>query len=118
MACSTARRSSPRVGRFPQGMIVQVPLFIDQLNGCHREHSTRRSCPLCRTVDRGGRAAGRKRENAPRRCCRTSRQGHDEALRVRTEGSEQVNLVALLDNLGKGASGAAVQNMDLMLGNA
>jgi N-acetyl-gamma-glutamyl-phosphate reductase len=26
-----------------------------------------------------------------------------------------VNLVALLDNLGKGASGAAVQNMDLML---
>ncbi|MBO6636422.1 MAG: hypothetical protein JJ937_18135 [Parvibaculum sp.] len=27
-----------------------------------------------------------------------------------------VNLVALLDNLGKGASGAAVQNMDLMLG--
>ena len=31
------------------------------------------------------------------------------------EGGE-VNLVALLDNLGKGASGAAVQNMDLMLG--
>ena len=29
----------------------------------------------------------------------------------------QVNLVATLDNLGKGASGAAVQNMDLMLGN-
>ena len=26
-----------------------------------------------------------------------------------------VNLVALLDNLGKGASGAAVQHMDLML---
>jgi N-acetyl-gamma-glutamyl-phosphate reductase len=34
-----------------------------------------------------------------------------------TEGQGQVNLVALLDNLGKGASGAAVQNMDLMLGN-
>ena len=32
-----------------------------------------------------------------------------------SEGGEQVNLVALLDNLGKGASGAAVQNMDLML---
>ncbi len=28
---------------------------------------------------------------------------------------EHINLVALLDNLGKGASGAAVQNMDLML---
>jgi N-acetyl-gamma-glutamyl-phosphate reductase len=32
-----------------------------------------------------------------------------------TPGAGQVNLVALLDNLGKGASGAAVQNMDLML---
>ncbi len=28
---------------------------------------------------------------------------------------ERANLVAVLDNLGKGASGAAVQNMDLML---
>jgi N-acetyl-gamma-glutamyl-phosphate reductase len=32
-----------------------------------------------------------------------------------TPGQSHVNLVALLDNLGKGASGAAVQNMDLML---
>ena len=32
-----------------------------------------------------------------------------------TEGKGQVNLVALLDNLGKGASGAAVQNLKLML---
>ena len=32
-----------------------------------------------------------------------------------TAGAPHVNLVALLDNLGKGASGAAVQNMDLML---
>jgi N-acetyl-gamma-glutamyl-phosphate reductase len=30
-------------------------------------------------------------------------------------GGAHVNLVAQLDNLGKGASGAAVQNMDLML---
>ena len=31
-------------------------------------------------------------------------------------GGDQVRLVALLDNLGKGASGAAVQNLNLMLG--
>ena len=30
--------------------------------------------------------------------------------------AEQAMLTALLDNLGKGASGAAVQNMNLMLG--
>ena len=32
--------------------------------------------------------------------------------------AEQVQLVARLDNLGKGASGAAVQNLNLMLGLA
>ena len=31
-------------------------------------------------------------------------------------GGDQARLVALLDNLGKGASGAAVQNLNLMLG--
>jgi N-acetyl-gamma-glutamyl-phosphate reductase len=31
-------------------------------------------------------------------------------------GGSQARLVALLDNLGKGASGAAVQNLNLMLG--
>ena len=30
-------------------------------------------------------------------------------------GKGQINLIASLDNLGKGASGAAVQNLDLML---
>ena len=31
-------------------------------------------------------------------------------------GGDQARLVALLDNLGKGASGAAVQNLNIMLG--
>ena len=30
--------------------------------------------------------------------------------------TEQVRLAAVFDNLGKGASGAAVQNLNLMLG--
>ena len=32
------------------------------------------------------------------------------------EATAQARLVAVLDNLGKGASGAAVQNLNLMLG--
>ena len=32
------------------------------------------------------------------------------------DGSQQAVAVARLDNLGKGASGAAVQNLQLMLG--
>jgi N-acetyl-gamma-glutamyl-phosphate reductase len=31
-------------------------------------------------------------------------------------GASQARLVAVLDNLGKGAAGAAVQNLNLMLG--
>ena len=31
-------------------------------------------------------------------------------------GSEGIRLIALLDNLGKGASGAAVQSLNLMAG--
>jgi N-acetyl-gamma-glutamyl-phosphate reductase len=32
------------------------------------------------------------------------------------QASGQVRLAALLDNLGKGAGGAAVQNLNIMLG--
>jgi N-acetyl-gamma-glutamyl-phosphate reductase len=42
-----------------------------------------------------------------------------DRMELRVYGSEahrQVVLVARLDNLGKGASGAAVQNLKLMLG--
>ena len=40
-------------------------------------------------------------------------------LRLHVFGNEktrQLRLVALLDNLGKGAGGAAVQNLNIMLG--
>jgi N-acetyl-gamma-glutamyl-phosphate reductase len=33
-------------------------------------------------------------------------------------GAERAMLIARLDNLGKGASGAAVQNMNIMMGLA
>jgi N-acetyl-gamma-glutamyl-phosphate reductase len=44
---------------------------------------------------------------------------HTNRLELRVYGNEahrQALLVARLDNLGKGASGAAVQNLQLMLG--
>ncbi|MCI9309072.1 MAG: N-acetyl-gamma-glutamyl-phosphate reductase, partial [Oscillospiraceae bacterium] len=40
-----------------------------------------------------------------------------DVLQIFVNGNEeQLMLTARLDNLGKGASGAAVQNMNLMLG--
>ena len=42
--------------------------------------------------------------------------GTDRLERVVCGHEEQTIVTALFDNLGKGASGAAVQNMNLMLG--
>jgi N-acetyl-gamma-glutamyl-phosphate reductase len=40
-----------------------------------------------------------------------------DRLRIEVWGNDrQTTVTALFDNLGKGASGAAVQNMNLMLG--
>ena len=43
---------------------------------------------------------------------------NDMELFVYSNSQEQALLLARLDNLGKGASGAAVQNLELMLGLA
>ena len=42
--------------------------------------------------------------------------GKDSLTLVVSGHEEQIIVTALFDNLGKGASGAAVQNMNLMLG--
>jgi N-acetyl-gamma-glutamyl-phosphate reductase len=108
---------SPSVGRFPQGMIVQVPLFLDQLeNGATLEtihaalfaHYAGQSIVEVVPLDVSTKLS---------RVDAVELAGKDtmKLFVFGSNGGEQVNLVALLDNLGKGASGAAVQNMDLML---
>lgn len=108
---------SPSVGRFPQGMIVQVPLHLDLLSGgttpagVHEilnAHYAGQSVVEVATLEE---SASIERIDAE------ALAGKD-SMRLFVCGSAEgphVNLVALLDNLGKGASGAAVQNMDLML---
>ncbi|WP_213878337.1 N-acetyl-gamma-glutamyl-phosphate reductase [Pseudomonas sp. dw_358] len=109
---------SPSVARFPQGMIVQVPLFLSDLNGAsladvhaalvahYQGQSIVEVVPL-------------EQSAALTRVEAEALAGQDtmKLFVFGTPGQEHVNLVALLDNLGKGASGAAVQNMDLMLGH-
>lgn len=108
---------SPSVGRFAQGMIVQVPLFLEDL----QDGATMESVHAALVAHYAGQDIVKVvtlEESA-----RLPRVDAEEL--VNTEGmklfvfgnpaSGHLNLVALLDNLGKGASGAAVQNMDLML---
>ena len=42
--------------------------------------------------------------------------GKDALTLILAGNDEQFTITALFDNLGKGASGAAVQNMNIMLG--
>ena len=105
----------PSVGHFRQGMLVSVPLHLDDLPGEPRGAELRdalaafyRGCEHVRVIDP---AADGKIE--PQALNDTDRL--DLCVHA-NEARRQAVLVARLDNLGKGASGAAVQNLALMLG--
>ncbi|MBX9709327.1 MAG: N-acetyl-gamma-glutamyl-phosphate reductase [Caulobacteraceae bacterium] len=109
---------APAVGAYRQGMLVEVPLHlaalpetpsIDRLHGCLVE-----AYDGCRFVE----VAGLEETEA---LAGLDPEGLNGTNRMRLHvfgdrGGSQARLVALLDNLGKGASGAAVQNLNLMLG--
>jgi N-acetyl-gamma-glutamyl-phosphate reductase len=109
---------SPSVGRFPQGMIVQVPLHTADLNGA----PSLGEIHAVLVAHYAGQAiveVAPLAESAKLARLDPTELADTDLMRLHvfgTEGQGQVSLVALLDNLGKGASGAAVQNMDLMLG--
>jgi N-acetyl-gamma-glutamyl-phosphate reductase len=108
---------APSVGKFAQGMIVQVPLHLDMLaagttlESIHAALSAHYAGQDIVTVVPLADSSKMARVDA------VELAGKDtmKLFVFGTPGGSQVNLVALLDNLGKGASGAAVQNMDLML---
>jgi N-acetyl-gamma-glutamyl-phosphate reductase len=105
----------PSVGHFRQGMLVSVPLHLDTLAGRPtgaelRDVLARRyaGCDLVRVV-----AAAADGKLEPESLNGTDRL--ELSVHVNDKHGQAV-LVARLDNLGKGASGAAVQNIGLMLG--
>jgi N-acetyl-gamma-glutamyl-phosphate reductase len=103
----------PSVGRFAQGMAVQLHLHADMLPGRIGGHA--RIEAALRDAYAGEpfvavRPAGDRID--PQAMNGTNRM----AIYVRGDGTGRVTIVAVLDNLGKGASGAAVQNLNLMIG--
>ena len=105
----------PSVGAFRQGMLVSVPLQLGTLPG--RVSPGDLEAALRAHYGMGGPI--RVLATSPdERLEPESLNGTDE-MELRVFGSpdgSQALLVAKLDNLGKGASGAAVQNAELMLG--
>ena len=108
---------TPSVGRFPQGMLVSVPLFsahledaasMETVHAALEAHYAGQDVVEVAPLDTAG---SRARIEA------TEMAGSDR-MRLHvcgTPGDGRMNLIASLDNLGKGAAGAAVQNLDLML---
>lgn len=109
---------APSVGNYRQGMLVEVPL---QLSALPSQPSVEVIHGALVEAYEGAHfvdVAPLEETEAMARITPEALNGTNR-LRLHVFGDragEQVRLVALLDNLGKGASGAAVQNLNLMLG--
>jgi N-acetyl-gamma-glutamyl-phosphate reductase len=109
----------PSVGNYRQGMLVSVPLHLDTLPGkpdaadLHAALTRRYAGSTCVSVMPLDNDAARNGRLEPEALNETNKL---ELYVFSSEQHRQAVLVARLDNLGKGASGAAVQNMRLMLG--
>jgi N-acetyl-gamma-glutamyl-phosphate reductase len=111
----------PSVGNFRQGMLVSVPLHLDTLPGKPKARDLEAALArhfagarLVKVVPADDASAKGGRLDA-------LALNDTDVLELRVFANEkyaQAVLVARLDNLGKGASGAAVQNIGLMLGVA
>lgn len=109
---------APSVGRYRQGMIVQIPLQLWAAPGTATGHHLHEALkaryadePFIRVMDLG--------ETATIATLDPEDVNGTNLLRLyvfANDARRQALLVAVLDNLGKGASGAAVQNINLMLG--
>ena len=109
----------PSVGNFRKGMLVSIPLHLDALPG--QPGARQLEAALAEHY------AGARFVKVVPAADASAKSGRLEAealngtnlleLRVfANEAHRQAVLVARLDNLGKGASGAAVQNIGVMLG--
>lgn len=108
----------PTVGRYRQGMIVQVPLQLGALPGRPRVAQVHAALDAHYRGRRFVAVAPLAESLAMEHLDPEVLNGtnHARLFVCANQAEDQAVLIALLDNLGKGASGQAVQNMNLMLG--
>lgn len=105
----------PGVGNFDQGMIVELPLHLDSLPGRPRLSDLHDAY----TRHYAGSGWVRVEDASPDNKLDAVALKDTNLLEIRVHGNNDMFhavVLARLDNLGKGASGAAVQNLELMLG--
>ena len=109
---------APAVGAYRQGMLVEVPLQLAALPSSPSVEVVHGALAEAYTGCRFVEVAELEESEAMTGIDPEGLNGTNR-MRLHVFGDrdgDQVRLVALLDNLGKGASGAAVQNLNLMLG--
>jgi N-acetyl-gamma-glutamyl-phosphate reductase len=117
--CADAPLFAPMVGDYRQGMLVNVPLFTAELGGASAGDirsvlaDRYRDEPFVEVLPLGAAEALDGGFLDPTACNDSNR---IELLVFGHAG--RVLLTARYDNLGKGAAGAAVQNLNLMIGAA
>jgi N-acetyl-gamma-glutamyl-phosphate reductase len=109
----------PSVGNYRQGMLVSVPLHLDTLPG--KPDGADLHAVLAKRYADSTYVSVMPLDNDATRSGRLEPEALNETNMLElyvfaSDQHRQAILVARLDNLGKGASGAAVQNMRLMLG--
>ena len=109
---------APAVGRYYKGMIVEVPL---QLWSLPAQPTLEEVHAVLQDAFPGGGFVEVASLEEARALKGLDPEGLNGTNRMKlyvfgNEDEGQARLVALLDNLGKGASGAAVQNLNIMLG--
>jgi len=109
----------PSVGNYRQGMLVSVPLHLDTLPG--KPTGDDLHAALAKRYAGSTFVSVMPPDNAAKKGGRIEPEALNETNKLElyvfaSDKHHQAVLVARLDNLGKGASGAAVQNMRLMLG--
>lgn len=103
---------NPYICDYECGMSVTVPLFADLLS---RSVTKEDLTEFYREWYKGERFVGVGREESGFLCANAL--NGTNRLEIFVNGNEErILLVSRLDNLGKGASGAAIQNMNLALG--
>lgn len=107
----TAPLFCPVVADFPCGMEVTVPLFAGQIKGSLEDvkalYKSYYATGLVRYMEdasEGGFLSA------------SAMAGRDDLQVTVVGNADRILLVARFDNLGKGASGAAIQNMNIVLG--
>jgi N-acetyl-gamma-glutamyl-phosphate reductase len=111
----------PSVGDFRQGMLVSIPLHLDTLPG--KPDSADLRAALAKRYAGSTYVSVMPPDSEAAKDGKIEPEALNETNKLElyvfaSEKHRQAVLVARLDNLGKGASGAAVQNMRLMLGFA